>query len=165
MARPKAMLELSEGERSELQAQDRAGRGAALRARIVLACAEGIENNTVAERLQMTKADCLEVARALRARSARRPAGCASIGARRATIDDARVEAVVTRSLESKPAGATQRSTRLMAREMGMTQNAILGIWHAFGLQPHRQEAFKLSADPMFVDKVRDIVGLYLTCR
>ena len=78
------------------------------------------------------------------------------------TIDDARVEAVVARTLESKPLGATHWSTRSMAREMGMTQNAVLRIWHAFGLQPHRQETFKLSTDPMFIDKVRDIVGLYL---
>lgn len=78
------------------------------------------------------------------------------------TIDDARVEAVVTRTLESAPQGATQWSTRLMAHEMGMPQNAILRIWHAVGLQPQRRETFKLSADPVFVDKVRDIVGLYL---
>lgn len=79
------------------------------------------------------------------------------------TIDDALVEAVVARTLESKPLGATHWSTRSMAREMGMTQNAVLRIWHAFGLQPHRQETFKLSTNPMFIDKVRDIVALYLT--
>ncbi len=78
------------------------------------------------------------------------------------TIDDERVEAVVAKTLESVPKGATHWSTRLMAGEMGMTQNAILRIWQAFGLQPHRQEIFKLSTDPMFVEKVRDIVGLYL---
>ena len=78
------------------------------------------------------------------------------------SIDDVRVEAVVAGTLESKPCGATHWSTRSMAREMGMTQNAVLRIWHAFGLQPHRQETFKLSTDPMFIDKVRDIVALYL---
>ena len=64
----------------------------------------------------------------------------------------------MAKTLESMPKGATHWSTRLMAREMGMTQNAVLRIWHAFGLQPHRQETFKLSTDPMFVEKVRDIV-------
>jgi len=164
MARPKAMLELSEGERSELQSLARrrkTAQAAALRARIVLACAEGVENNAVAERLQVTK----QTVSKWRGRFVRdRLDGLLDAprsGAPR-TIDDARVEAVVARTLESRPAGATQWSTRLMAREMGMTQNAILRIWHAFGLQPHRQETFKLSADPMFVDKVRDIVGLYL---
>jgi transposase len=127
----------------------------------VLACAEGIENNTVAERLHVTK----QTVSKWRGRFVRdRLDGLLDAprsGAPR-TTDDARVEAVVTRTLESKPAGVTQWSTRLMARETGMTQNAILRIWHAFGLQPNRQEAFKLSADPMFVDKVRDIVGLHL---
>jgi len=64
--------------------------------------------------------------------------------------------------LESKPQGATHWSTRTMAHETGMTQTAVSRIWRAFGLQPHRQETFKLSSDPMFVEKVRDIVGLYL---
>lgn len=164
MARPKATLELSEGERMELLALARrrkSAQAAALRARIVLACAEGIENNAVAQRLQVTK----QTVSKWRGRFVReRLDGLLDAprsGAPR-TIDDARVEAVVTRTLESKPVGSTQWSTRLMAREMGMTQNAVLRIWHAFGLQPHRQETFKLSADPMFVDKVRDIVGLYL---
>lgn len=164
MARPKATLELSEDERGELQALARrrkTAQAAALRARIVLACAEGIENNTVAERLYVTK----QTVSKCRGRFVRdRLDGLLDAprsGAPR-TIDDARVEAVVTRTLESKPVSATQWRTRLMAREMGMTQNAILRIWHAFGLQPHRHETFKLAADPMFVDKVRGTVGLYL---
>jgi len=164
MARPKATLELSDVERSDLQALARrrkTAQAAALRARIVLACAEGVENNAVAERLHVTQ----QTVSKWRGRFVRdRLDGLLDAprsGAPR-TIDDARVEAVVTRTLESKPAGATQWSTRLMAREMGMTQNAILRIWHAFGLQPHRQETFKLSTDPQFVEKVRDVVGLYL---
>jgi len=72
------------------------------------------------------------------------------------------VNAVIARTLESVPKGATHWSTRLMAREMDVSQTAVTRIWHAFGLQPHRQETFNLSRDPMFVDKVRDIVGLYL---
>jgi len=78
------------------------------------------------------------------------------------TIDDSRVDAVIAKTLESVPAGATHWSTRSMARDAGLSQTAVSRIWRAFGLQPHRQETFKLSSDPLFVEKVRDIVGLYL---
>jgi transposase len=78
------------------------------------------------------------------------------------TIDDARVDTVIAKTLEFVPVGATQWSTRTMARETKLSQTAVTRIWRAFGLQPHRQETFKLSSDPMFVAKVRDIVGLYL---
>jgi len=78
------------------------------------------------------------------------------------TLTDAQVEAVITRTLESKPEAATHWSTRGMARAVGLSQSAIVRIWHAFGLQPHRSETFKLSTDPFFVEKVRDVVGLYL---
>jgi transposase len=78
------------------------------------------------------------------------------------TITDEQVEAVVVKTLESTPKNATHWSTRSMAAEMGMSQNAIVRIWQAFGLQPHRQERWKLSKDPLFVDKLYDICGLYL---
>ena len=78
------------------------------------------------------------------------------------TITDEQVEAVLARTIESKPKDATHWSTRSMAKETGMTADAIMRIWHAFGLQPHRQERFKLSKDPPFIDKVHDVVGLYL---
>jgi transposase len=77
-------------------------------------------------------------------------------------ISDAHVEAVITRTLESKPAAATHWSTRSMAQASGLNQTAVSRIWRAFALQPHRTESFKLSRDPLFIDKVRDIVGLYL---
>jgi transposase len=77
-------------------------------------------------------------------------------------LSDAQVEAVIARTLESKPVGATHWSTRSMAEATGLNQTAISRIWRAFALQPHRQENFKLSRDPLFIDKVRDIVGLYL---
>jgi transposase len=72
------------------------------------------------------------------------------------------VEEVIVRTLESTPKDATHWSTRSMAREVGLTQSAVLRIWKAFGLQPHRSETWKLSKDPLFIDKVRDVVGLYL---
>jgi transposase len=78
------------------------------------------------------------------------------------TISDADVERVITRTLESKPLDATHWSTRSMARSVEMSQSTVSRIWRAFGLQPHRSDTFKLSKDPLFIEKVRDIVGLYL---
>jgi transposase len=78
------------------------------------------------------------------------------------TITDEQVEAVVITTLESKPRHGTHWSTRSMAAEVGVTPDAVLRIWHAFGLQPHRQETWKLSKDPQFIEKVHDICGLYL---
>jgi transposase len=142
----------------------KSAQAAALRARIVLVCAGGAENNAVAGQLGVTK----QTVSRWRGRFVKlRVDGLLDAprsGAPR-TIEDDRVEAVIAKTLESMPTGATHWSTRLMAREMGMSQNAILRIWHAFGLRPHRQETFKLSTDPMFVQKVRDIVGLYMNPR
>jgi len=78
------------------------------------------------------------------------------------TVTDEQVEAVIVKTLETTPRDATHWSTRSMAREVGLTQSAVHRIWKAFGLQPHRQETWKLSRDPQFIDKVRDVVGLYL---
>ena len=82
-------------------------------------------------------------------------------GAKR-RITDAQVEDVIIRTLETTPRGATHWSTRGMAKAVGLSHTAISRIWHTFGLQPHRSETFKLSNDPLLVEKVRDIVGLYL---
>ena len=80
------------------------------------------------------------------------------------TITDGDVERVIRKTLEERPpeTEATHWSTRTMARAAGVTQTAVVRIWHAYGLQPHREETFKLSTDPLFIDKVRDVVGLYL---
>ena len=80
----------------------------------------------------------------------------------RLQIDDAEVESIIVQTLESQPRGATHWSTRSMARHSGLSASSVRRIWRAFGLQPHRSETFKLSKDPLFIDKVRDIVGLYL---
>jgi transposase len=79
------------------------------------------------------------------------------------SISDEDVERVIVKTLEEQPAGATHWSTRSMAAATGMSQTAVSRIWRAFALKPHQIEAFKLSPDPQFIDKVRDIVGLYLT--
>lgn len=162
--RPKAQLVLSESEREGLVALTQRRKTAqklALRARIVLACADGLDNKVVAARLRVAPQTVSKWrARFVEQRldgllHAPRP------GAPR-TIDDARVDAVIVRTLESAPAGATHWSTRSMAREMDISQTTVMRIWRAFGLQPHRREAFELSSDPLLVEKVRDIVGLYL---
>ncbi|MGH1508588.1 IS630 family transposase [Ralstonia solanacearum] len=162
--RPKAELVLSETEREQLTAltmRRKTAQAVALRARIVLTCADGIDNKTVAAKLRVTQ----QTVSKWRARYvAHRLDGLLDAprpGAPR-TIDDAHVDAVIAKTLESVPTGATHWSTRTMAREMELSQTAVSRIWRAFGLQPHRQETFKLLSDPLFVDKVRDIVGLYL---
>jgi transposase len=133
----------------------------ALRCRIVLACAEGASSVEVATRLGVS----LPTVGKWRARFlARRLEGLHDEprpGARR-TITDEQVERVLVTTLEQTPADATHWSTRSLARRVGMSQTAISRIWRTFGLKPHLVETFKLSTDPQFIDKVRDIVGLYL---
>jgi len=133
----------------------------AQRARIVLTCATGTPNDGVARRLQVTR----QTVGRWRARFiAKRLDGLLDEprpGAPR-TVTDADVERVITRTLETRPADATHWSTRSMAKTVGLSQSAISRIWRAFALQPHRVETFKLSKDPLFIEKVRDIVGLYL---
>jgi transposase len=162
--RPKAELLLTEPERDELVAltlRRKTAQALALRARIVLACADGQDSKAVAVRQRVTP----QTVGKWRARYVEhRLDGLLDAprsGAPR-TISDAQVDAVIAKTLESVPDGATHWSTRAMAREVGLTQTAVSRIWRAFGLQPYRQETFKLSTDPMFVDKVRDIVGLYM---
>ena len=162
--RPKAELVLSQSEQEQLQAwaqRRKTAQALALRARIVLQCASGQENQMVAQRLRVTPQTVSKWrSRFVQQRldgllDSPRPG-------RPRTIEDARVDAVIARTLETVPARATHWSTRSMAREMAVSPSAVGRIWRAFGLQPHRQETFKLSTDPQFVAKVRDIIGLYL---
>jgi transposase len=157
-------IELTEEERARLESWSRrrsTAQALALRSRIVLAAADGLSNLEIAEQLAVSRPTVTK----WRNRFAElrldglldepRPG-------RPRTITDEQVEAVVIKTLESKPKDATHWSTRSLAREMGMTADAIWRIWQAFGLQPHRSETFKLSSDPLFVEKVKDICGLYL---
>jgi transposase len=164
---PKAvLLELSEAERTELRRLLRrrgVGQALAQRIRVVLACAEpGATNRGVAEALGVSR----QTVATWRGRFAEhRLEGLVDAprsGAPRSIGDEA-VERLVALTLEeAPPRGATHWSTRSMARRAGMSQTAVSRIWRAFGLRPHRAETFKLSSDPAFIDKVRDIVGLYL---
>src|SRR6201996_4040849 len=159
-----AALVLSDDERAELSslaARRNTAQALALRARIVLRCATGAENRQVAADLRIDKTT---VGKWRRRFVERRVDGLRDeprSGAPR-TVDDARIEAVIVRTLESVPADATQWSSRSMARASGLSVSTIQRIWRAFGLQPHRLETFKLSTDPDFVAKVRDVVGLYI---
>jgi transposase len=133
----------------------------ALRARIVLGCTQGASNTEVAKRLNIT----LQTVGKWRQRFVdKRLDGLldAPRPGQPRKISDAKVEQVLAMTLERRPVQATHWSTRLMAKATGLNQTAVGRIWRAFGLQPHRAESFKLSTDPLFIDKVRDIVGLYL---
>ena len=163
--RPKAPLILADDERQKLQtwaSRPKSTQRLATRAKIVLACAEGLDNKAVAARLGVNAVTVGKWrGRFLEGRleglsDEPRP------GAPR-TITDARVEEVVTKTLEEKPKAATHWSTRGMAKTVGLSQSAIVRIWQAFGLKPHQSESFKLSTDPYFVEKVRDVVGLYMS--
>ena len=165
MPSPRAVeVLLSDEERVQLEAWARRRKSAqalAQRSRIVLAAASGKSNSQLAAELGITRGTAAK----WRSRFADyrldgvldepRPG-------RPRTITDARVEEVIVRTLETTPKDATHWSTRSLAAQLGLSQSAVARIWRAFGLQPHRQETWKLSRDPQFVAKVRDVVGLYL---
>ena len=159
-----AAIELTDDERARLEAWARrrtSAQGLAQRSRIVLAAAEGLRNTEIAQRIGVTR----PMVTKWRNRFAEHRLDGLSDEPRPGrprTITDEQVEEVIVRTLETTPKDATHWSTRSMAAEVGLTQNAVLRIWQAFALQPHRQQTWKLSKDPLFVDKVRDVVGLYL---
>ena len=157
-------IELSDAERSELQARARRrkiARADAMRAEIVLLAADGMTNLAIAARLGVTRVTAatwrkrFAVSRLDGLIDAPRPGAPRKIG-------DEKIAEVVTTTLETMPAAATHWSTRSMAKATGVSTSTVHRIWRAFSLQPHRSETFKLSTDPLFVEKVRDIVGLYL---
>jgi transposase len=160
-----AELYLTDDERAGLEGLVRRrniGQALAQRARIVLACAEpGSTNTGVARSLEVSRPSVTT----WRARFlAHRLDGLVDLprsGAPRG-VEDTVVEAMITLILESQPENATHWSTRAMAKRVGMSQTMVSRVWRAFGLQPHRTETFKLSTGPAFVDKVRDVVGLYM---
>jgi transposase len=162
--RPKQPLILTDEERSRLQSlAHRAFPQSVLarRARVVLACAEGLDNQAVAKKLRCSKGTVGKWrARFLEARleglyDEPRPGA-----PRKVTAEQ--VEQVVIQTLESTPRGQTHWSTRELAKATGLSRMTISRIWQAFGLQPHRSDTFKLSPDPQLIEKVRDIVGLYM---
>lgn len=164
MGRPLAPLTLTEEERSELRGWARrptTAQAMALRARIIIECAEGWSNGEVAEELGVTRATVGKWRRRFLEMGLDGLVDAPRPGTPR-TITDEGVERVIAKTLEEMPANATHWATRSMAEATGLSQSSISRIWRAFSLQPHRIETFKLSNDPLFVSKVRDIVGLYL---
>jgi transposase len=157
-------IELTDEERARLEAWTRrrtSAQALALRARIVLLAAEDLRNTEIAARLGIQR----NMAARWRSRfAAHRLDGLTDEPrpGRPRTVTDEQVERVIVKTLETTPKDATHWSTRSMAREVGLTQSAVLRIWKAFGLQPHRQDTWKLSKDPLFIEKIRDVVGLYL---
>jgi transposase len=157
-------LELAEGERDQLLRWSRRATSAqslALRSRIVLACADGLDNKQVAAKLGIVPATVGKWRRRFVERrmdgllDEPRPGGPRS-------ISDEQIEAVIVATLERTPKDATHWSRASMAAETGLSRSTIGRIWREFRLTPHLVETFKLSSDPLFIEKVRDVVGLYL---
>ncbi|WP_374025447.1 IS630 family transposase [Mycobacterium sp. HNNTM2301] len=158
------VVDLTEDERSELLSWSRRSNSAnalAMRSRIVLAAADGLSNTAIADKLDIN----ISSARKWRTRFVTdrldglldepRPG-------RPRLVGDEQIEALITATLETTPADATHWSTRSMAEHLGLSQSMVSRVWRAFGLAPHKQDSWKLSKDPLFVAKVRDVVGLYL---
>ena len=162
--RPKKPLEIADEDRDKLRTialRPKSAQAMAMRARIVLCCGQGMSNSEVARKLHIAGATVGKWRERFRKLGWEGLLDEPRVGAPR-KITDRQIEEVVTKTLESIPANSTHWSTRRMAVETGLSQNAIVRIWRAFGWQPHRVENFKFSKDPQFVEKVRDIVGLYL---
>lgn len=162
--RPKQELTITDEERARLDSLAHRARSQPLlarRARVILTCAEGLDNKSAAKKLRCSvgmvgkwRARFLKL-RVEGLHDEPRP------GSPR-KISDEQVEKIIIQTLESTPRGQTHWSTRELAKVTGMSRMAISRIWRAFGLQPHRTETFKLSPDPLLIEKVRDIVGLYM---
>lgn len=162
--RPKAELKVSASEQEELERfarRARTNRSLATRAKIVLACVKHCSNKEVATQLHVNEKT---VGKWRKRFIEHRVAGLLDepkVGAPRKFADE-NIEEVVVKTLESKPKGRTHWSTRSMAKAAGMSPSTVSRIWRSFGLQPHVVKSFKMSNDPQFVEKVRDIVGLYM---
>lgn len=162
--RPIVPLSLSESDRDTLLRWTRRHKTAQAlvqRARIILLAAEGAHNTTIARELDTTPQTVGKWRKRFLEQGVDGLLDEPRPGPRR-TITDEDVERVIVLTLESQPKDATHWSTRSMAERSGLTQSAISRIWRAFALQPHRTETFKLSTDPLFIEKIRDVVGLYL---
>ncbi len=158
-------IDLTESERRELVRFSRKRTGAqglAFRARVVLKASEGTSNLRIAEQLETTR---MTVAKWRGRFAADRLDGLLDEPrpGRPREVGDDRVEEIVERTLHSRPKGATHWSVRTLAKELGLSPSVVHRVWRAFGLQPHRSTTFSLSNDPLFVEKVRDVVGLYMS--
>jgi transposase len=159
-----AVIVLTDVERAELEGWARrrtSAAGLALRSRIVLAAADGESNSDMAARMGISRSTVT------RWRNRFVEQRCDGLldeprPGRPRVVGDGQIEALITATLETTPPDATHWSTRSMATHLGLSQSMVSRVWRAFGLAPHKQDSWKLSKDPLFVEKVRDIVGLYL---
>lgn len=164
IGRPKAELVLSEPDRVELERlvqRARVNRNLAFRAKLVLACADGLSNTEVAHRYRTTNQTVGKWRKRFIDERFEGLYDEPRVGAPR-KISDADVEAVIVQTLETTPKGQTHWSTRQMAEKAGISHTMVGRIWRTFGLKPHVSKSFKLSPDPQIVDKIRDVVGLYM---
>ena len=159
-----AVIVLTDAERVELEGWARrrtSAAGLALRSRIVLAAADGESNTDMAVRMNISRNTVK------RWRNRFVELRCDGLldeprPGRPRVVGDEQIKALITQTLESAPRDATHWSTRSMAEHLGLSQSMVSRVWRAFGLAPHKQDSWKLSKDPLFVEKVRDVVGLYL---
>ena len=164
MGRPKAKLEVSEQQRKQLEAIVRRGSSTqshVMRAQIVLQCMRGFDNGEVAEELGTTRHTVGKWRRRFIEDGLEGLFDAPRLGAPRSVTDDI-VAKSIRKTLDETPRNATHWSTRSMAEELGISPSSVGRIWRAFGLKPHRMDSFSLSGDPFFVEKVRDVVGLYM---
>ena len=162
--RPKQLLVLEAADREQLERwarRPKTEQRLALRSRIVLRCAEGLDNDEVAAELGVHAKTVSKWRRRFVAGGPEALSDQPRPGVPRTVLDD-RVEEIVRRTIEEAPVDATHWSTRSMARQVGVSASTVNRIWQAFGLKPHLVETFKISTDPLLVEKVRDVVGLYL---
>lgn len=165
MASKATPIELGSEERDQLVrlSRKRTGtHGLAFRAKIVLKAADGASNLRIAEKLETTRMTVAKWRDRYAAKGIDGLLDDPRPGRPRKYGDD-KIEEVVERTLHTKPRGATHWSRRLLARELGVSPATVNRVWRAFGLQPHRSETFSLSNDPLFIEKVRDVVGLYMS--
>jgi transposase len=162
--RPKPVLVLESAEREQLARwarRPKTEQRLAVRSRIVLRCAEGADNDEVAAELGVHPKTVGKWRRRFLERRLDGLSDDPRPGVPRSVLDD-KVEEIVRRTIEETPADATHWSTRSMAARVGVSRSTVNRVWQAFGLKPHLTETFKISTDPLFVEKVRDVVGLYL---
>ena len=162
--RPVTVIELSKEERQQLEEvlrRRRVAKADAQRARVVLLSAEGCTGKEIARRVGLSEPTVVKWRQRFLAHRCLGLSELPRSGAPR-RVSDQQIETIIRQTLESTPKAATHWSTREMAKRCGFSRQTVSRIWRTFGLAPHRSENFTLSTDPYFIDKVRDVVGLYL---
>lgn len=162
--RPRLSVNISDDEKKQLKSlvsSRSLPHGIVRRARIILMSSQGISNKQIAERVGLSQPSVAKWRKRFLDGGLQGLHDELRSGKPR-SISDEKIAALVKKTLKTKPKGSTHWSIRSMAKETNISRSTVQRVWKAFGLQPHRQRHFKLSTDPFFIEKVRDIVGLYL---